>query len=177
MIARYGYKPIFQYKFRPLPREGSAPADGGFTILYYENGIISFSTYDARGLFMDELCFTLPGNVLQYFYSLLRNASSWLPSTPNDLRGSGDALYASSFAFDGYDPIRVYGIESLLCSPTGSPGGFFARHLYVLFEDICNLFAGYGVNLSLDGFTWDIDRIRPFRKNQLSVSAPQQGVI
>lgn len=176
MIARYGYKPIFQYKFRPLPREGAAPADGGFTILFYENGILSFSTYDARGLFMDELCFTLPGNVLQYFYALLRNANSWLPSTPNDLRGEGPSLYASSFAFDGYDPIRVFGIDSLLCAPTGSPGGFFARHLYVLFEDICNLFAGYGVNLSLDGFTWDPERNRPFRKNQLSVSA-RQGVV
>ena len=123
LIARYGYKPIFQYKFRPFGQGTSLPADGGFTILYYENGIVSFSTYDAHGLFLDELCFTLPGRVLQCFYGLLRNASSWLPSTPADLRGQEKCLYGSSFAFDGYDPIRVFGINSLLCEPCGSPGG------------------------------------------------------
>ena len=177
MIARYGYKPIFQYKFRPFPYNGVAPTDGGFTILFYENGILSFSTYDNRGLFLDELCFTLPSRALQCFFSLLRNASSWLPSTPNDLRGRGSSPYGSSFAYDGYDPIRVYNINDLLCEPCGSAGGFFARHLYVLFEDVCNLFAEHGVNLSLDGFSWDAERIHPFRKNQMRVSAPQQGVI
>ncbi len=177
LIARYGYKPIFQYKFRPLPIHGSEPTDGGFTILFYENGILSFSTYDARGLFLDELCFTLPGRVMQCFYGLLRNAASWLPSTPVDLRGSEEIFYGCSFAFDGYDPIRVYGINALLCEPTGSAGGFFARHLYVLFEDICNLFAEYSINLSLDGFSWDADQIRPFRKNQMAGSALQQNVI
>ena len=177
LIAGYGYKPIFQYKFRPFPQQGSEPTDGGFTILLSENGILSFSTYDARGLFLDELCFTLPGRVLQCFYGLLRNASSWLPSTPNDLRGQGESAYGSSFAYDGYDPIRVFGMNALLCEPCGSAGGFFARHLYVLFEDVCNLFAECGVNLSLDGFSWNVDRIRPFRKNQLYASGPQRGVI
>ena len=175
MIARYGYKPIFQYKFRPFPQDGILPSDGGFTILLYENGILSFSTYDASGAFLDELCFSLPGRVLQCFYSLLRNASSWLPSTPCDLRGPKDSPFGSSFAFDGYDPIRVWGMNDLLCEPCGSARGFFARHLYVLFEDVCNVLAEYGLNLSLDGFTWT-DRIRPFRKNQLRVSA-QQNVI
>ena len=174
MIAGYSYKPIFKYQFRPLPHDGMQPADGGFTILFYENGILSFSTYDARGLFMDELCFTLPSRVLQCFYGLLRNASSWLPSTPHDLSGGAESHFGSSFAFDGYDPFRVYGMNTLLCEPCGSAGGFFARHLYVLFEDVCNLFAEHGLNLSLDGFTWNADQIRPFRKNQMQVSGPQQ---
>ncbi len=177
MIARYGYKPVFHYKFRPFAQEGALPADGGFAILLYENAILSFSTYDAQGLFIDELCFTLPGRVLQYFYELLRNAASWLSSTPHDLRGPERAYFGSSFAFDGYDPFRVFGINSLLSEPCGSAAGFFARHLYVLFEDVCNLFVEYGINLSLDGFSWSAERIRPFRKNQLTVSSPQQGVV
>lgn len=177
LIARYGYKPVFQYKFRPFAQEGFIPEDGGFTVLFYENGILSFSTYNANGLFMDELCFTLPGRVLQCFYGLLRNASSWLPSTPADLRGNEAAVYGSSFAFDGYDPIRVFGMNSLICEPCGSPGGYFARHLYVLFEDVCNLFMEYGITLSLDGFTWNAEMIRPFRKNQMYSSAPQRNVI
>ena len=177
MIARYGYKPVFQYKFRPFGQNGAQPEDGGFSVLLYENGILSFSTYDAYGLFLDELCFAFPGQVLKCYYALLRNASSWLPSTPPDLRGQGGALYGSSFAFDGYDPIRVFGMTDLLCEPCGSAGGFFARHLYVLFEDVCNLFVEYGVNLSLDGFSWDTDKIHPFRKNQLSSSGAQRSVI
>ncbi|MBQ9252672.1 MAG: hypothetical protein IJ188_08560 [Clostridia bacterium] len=177
MIARYGYKPIFQYKFRPFGQNGDLPADGGFTVLFYENGILSFSTYDSHGLFMDELCFTLPGRVMQCFYGLLRNASSWLPSTPNHLQGQEESLYGSSFAFDGYDPIRVFGMNSLLCEPCGSAGGFFARHLYVLFEDVSNLFAEYGINMTLDGFSWSNDRIHPFRKNQMYASTPQQGAV
>ena len=175
MIAGYGCKPVFQYKFRPLMADNRA-ADGGFCVILYENRILSFSTYDVNGAFVDELCFSLPGRVMQCFYSLLRNASSWLGASPCDLRGSALTPYASSFAFDGYDPIRIWGISQLLCEPTGSEAGFFARHLYVLFEDVANLFAENGVRLSLDGFTWDSNQIRPFRKCQIGYSS-QQGVI
>ena len=178
MIAGYGCKPVFQYKFKPLAQNGgAAPVDGGFCIILYENGILSFSVYNAAGVFMDELCFTFPGKVLQCFYGLLRNASSWLPSTPANLTGTEKALYGSCFAYDGYDPIHVFGMNSLMSEPCGSPGGFFARHMYVLFEDVCNLFAEYGVMLSLDGFSWDADRIHPFRKNQVYTSGQQRIVI
>ena len=176
MISGYGCKPVFQYKFRPLPSKGKVPSDGGFCILLYENGVLSFSVYDLAGAFMDEVCFALPNRVLTCFYSLLRNASSWLGSTPRDLRGPAEAHFASSFAFDGYEPIRVWGINSLLAAPTRSASGFFARHLYVLFEDICNLLAENGISLSLDGFTWNPDSVRPFRKNQLYSSGAQNVI-
>ena len=175
MIAGYSYKPVFQYKFRPLMPDGRAP-DGGFSVILYENRILSFSTYDANGAFLDELCFALPGRVMQCFYSLLRNAASWLGMTPCDLRGGAYSAYASFFAFDGYEPIRVWGINELLCEPTGSEAGFFARHLYVLFEDVANLFAENGIRLSLDGFTWNGQQITPFRKNQFYTTG-QQGVV
>ena len=161
MIAGYGSKPVFQYKFRPLIQDQRAP-DGGFCVILYENRILSFSTYDVNGAFIDELCFSLPGRVIQCFYGLLRHANV--------------SPYASSFAFDGYDPIRVWGINDLLLQPPGSEAGFFTRHLLVLFEDVANLFAESGINLTLDGFTWDPARINPFRKNQLYYSG-QQGVI
>ena len=175
MIAGYGSKPVFQYKFRPLAQGGRAP-DGGFCVILYENRILSFSTYDADGGFLDELCFTLPTRVLQCFYSLLRNAGSWLGSTPCDLRGSEFSPYASSFAFDGYDPVRVWGMNQLICQPACSEDGFFSRHLYVLFEDVANLLMESGIRLSLDGFTWDQNRIQPFRKNQLTWTR-QQGAV
>ena len=175
MIAGYGSKPVFQYKFRPLVQDHRV-LDGGFCVILYENRILSFSTYRADGSFIDELCFSLPVWVRQCFDSLLRNASSWLGDTPCDLRGSGASPYASSFAFDGYDPVRVWGINDLLCQPAGSQAGFFTRHLYVLFEDVANLFAKCGIRMTLDGFTWDSDRIQPFRKSQL-FSSGQQGVI
>ena len=175
MIAGYGSKPVFQYKFRPLMQDRRV-LDGGFCVILYENIILSFSTYDVNGGFIDELCFSLPVRVIQCFYGLLRNASSWLGATPCDLRGSGVSPYASSFAFDGYDPIRVWGINELLCHPAGSESGFFTRHLYVLFEDVANLFAENGVRMTLDGFTWDSEKIQPFRKGQM-YSSWQQGVI
>ena len=176
MIAGYSCKPVFQYQFRPLPNQDHRVADGGFCIILYENRILSFSTYDAAGRFMDELCFSLPGRVMQCFFSLLRNAGSWLGSSPVDLRASNISPYASSFAFDGYDPIRIWGMNVLFCEPACSETGFFARHLYVLFEDVANLLAENGIRLTLDGFTWDNTMIRPFRKNQL-FSSGQQGVI
>ncbi len=172
MIAGYGSKPVFRYKFRPFS-QSSAPSDGGFCVILYENGIMSFSIYDAAGAFLDELCFSLPNRVLHCFYGLLRNASSWLSAAPSDLRGADAVLYGSSFAFDGYDPIRVYGMNSLVCEPCGSMQGFYARHLYVLFEDVSNLFAEQGITLSLDGFSWDSGRIRPFRKNQSNTITSQ----
>lgn len=175
MIAGYSSRPVFQYQFRPLMPDSRA-ADGGFCVILYENRILSFSTYGANGDFLDELCFTMPARVLDCFFSLLRNAGSWLGASPVDLRGEAMTPYASSFAFDGYDPIRIWGINDLLCEPTGSESGFFARHIYVLFEDVANLFAEQGIRLSLDGFTWDVQRVRPFRKHQLYHSA-RQGVV
>ncbi|MBQ6383660.1 MAG: hypothetical protein IJQ02_09650 [Oscillospiraceae bacterium] len=175
MIAGYGSRPVFQYKFRPLAHDARA-LDGGFSVILYENRILSFSTYDVSGVFLDELCFALPGRVTTCFYALLRGAAPWLGSTPCDLRGEDTSPYASSFAFDGYDPIRVWGINRLLVEPAGSEDGFFARHLYVLFEDVANLFAENGIRLTLDGFTWDSSRIRPFRKNQLRRTG-NQGVV
>ena len=132
---------------------------------------------DAAGLFIDELCFSLPGRVMQCFFSLLRNAGSWLGASPVDLRASNVSPYASSFAFDGFDPIRIWGMNELICEPACSEMGFFARHLYVLFEDVANLLAEKGIRMTLDGFTWDNNMIRPFRKNQLYASGPQQGVV
>ena len=175
MIAGYGSKPVFQYKFRPLMQDRRAP-DGGFSVILYENRILSFSTYDVNGAFIDELCFPLNGQVIQCFYGLLRNASSWLGATPCDLRGAVVTPYASSFAFDGYDPIRVWGINDLLLQAPGTEAGFFARHLLVLFEDIANLLSECGIRLTLDGFTWDMERVRPFRKSQLYASARQNAV-
>ncbi len=175
MIARGGSKPIFQYQFRPLMQNHRAP-DGGFCVILYENRILSFSTYGVDGSFLDELCFALPLKVIQYYYALLRNASSWLGSSPCDLRGAEASPYASSFAFDGYEPIRVWGMNDLLCQPTGSEAGFYTRHLYVLFEDVGNLFAGSGIRLTLDGFTWDAAKIHPFRKSQLYASMRQGAV-
>ena len=175
MIAGSGSKPVFQYKFRPLMQDRRA-LDGGFCVILYENRILSFSTYNADGSFRDELCFSLPVWVKQCFDSLLRNASSWLGDTPCDLRGANETPYASFFAFDGYDPIRVWGINDLLCKPVCSQAGFFTRHLYVLFEDVANLLAKNGIRMTLDGFTWDAARIQPFRRSQL-YSSGQQGVI
>lgn len=175
MIAGYGSKPVFQYKFRPLLQDRRAP-DGGFSVILYENRILSFSTYDINGAFIDELCFSLSGRVIQCFYGLLRSASSWLGATPCDLRGSNVSPYASSFAFDGYDPIRVWGINDLLLMPSGTEEGFFTRHLLVLFEDVSNLLSENGIHLTLDGFTWEMDRIRPFRKSQLYGSGRQYAI-
>ena len=43
-------------------------------------------------------------------------------------------------------------------------------------EDVANLLAENGIRLTLDGFTWDTERIHPFRKGQL-YSSGRQGVI
>ena len=175
MIAGYHSKPVFQYQFRPLINDRNA-ANGGFCVLLYENSILSFSTYDVSGAFIDELCFSLPSRIIPCLYGLLQNAGSWLGACPCDLRAAQMTTYASSFAFDGYDPVRVWGINDLLIEPAGSESGFFSRHLYVLFEDIGNLFAENGIRLTLDGFTWDMQKARPFRKNQMIFSG-RQGVI
>ena len=175
MIAGYQCRPVFQYQFRPLMKDHRA-ADGGFCIILYENSILSFSTYDVNGAFLDELCFSLPLRLMPCFYSLLRNAGSWLGACPCDLRAANLTPYASSFAFDGYDPVRVWGINDLLAQPAGSEAGFFTRHIYVLFEDIANLFAENGIRLMLDGFTWDTQMVRPFRKNQMNYSG-RLGVV
>lgn len=163
MISGYRAIPIFQYRFRPLGNDNRA-FDGGFCVTLYDNTILCCNTYNIDGSGKDEWCFRLSGRVLQCYYALLRNAVSWLGSTPEDIRGNNPGPYASFFAFDGYDPIRVWGIDTLLAEPCGSAAGYFVRHLIVLFEDVCTILAESGVTLALDGFTWDSSRIRPFQR-------------
>lgn len=175
MIAGNRYRPVFMYQFRPLMNDRRAP-DGGFCILLYENSILSFSTYDVSGAFLDEICFVLPPQVIHFFHGLVQSARNWLPACPCDLRAANVTPYASSFAFDGYDPVRIWGINALLNEPTGTESGFYTRHLYVLFEDVCNLLRDCGIRLSLDGFTWDTQRVHSFRKKQ-SYYTGRQGVV
>ena len=52
MITGNGSKPVFQYKFRPLMQDQRV-MDGGFCVILYENRILSFSTYNADGVFID----------------------------------------------------------------------------------------------------------------------------
>lgn len=163
MISGYECRPVFQYKFRPL---NNGAQDGGFSVILYENSILSFSIYDLSGAFMDETCFSLPGCVLQYFYSILKNAESWLGYAPQDLRNSDRCDYASSFAFDGYDPVRVWGMEQMLVAPMGTAEGFYSRHICVLFEDISNLLVEYGIEMTLRTFQWSGSKAQPFKRPQ-----------
>lgn len=166
--AGYEYRPLFQYKYHPL--NSKRPNDGGFTVILYENAILSFSVYGGRNqdtgkVFLDEICFTLPGRVLQYFFSLLKNAGSWLEYMPYDLRNGNRGKYTSLFAFDGYDPNMVVDIESLVTAPMGTSEGYYARHMYVLFEDIANILMEQGIELTLHSFHWDNAVIQPFKRN------------
>ena len=43
-------------------------------------------------------------------------------------------------------------------------------------ERILALFAENGIRMTLDGFTWDSNKIRPFRRSQM-YSSGQQGVV
>lgn len=175
MISGYRAIPVFQYKFRPLANDSRA-LDGGFCITLYDSAILCCTVFNLNGSRKDEWCFRLPSRSLQCYYALLRNAVSWLPSTPEDIRGENAGPYASLFAFDGYDPFRVWGIDTLLSEPCGSAGGFFARHLFVLFEDICNIFAESGVTLALDGFSWSPERIQPFQRTQPQFTGVQGAI-
>ena len=179
VIAGYGCKPVFQYKFRPLSQSRNRKPDGGFCIILYENGVLSFSTYAADGAFSDELCFSLSPQAISHFYSILRSTQSWLGDCPCDLRAAIQAHYASSFAFDGYNPIVIWEMNRLICEPTCSELGYFSRHIYVLFEDIASMLSKCGVHLSLDGFTWAAAKVHPFRKSQQPqyYTTGRQGVV
>lgn len=166
MIAGYGCKPVFQYKFRPLAETRRRKPNGGFSVILYENSILSFSTYAVDGSFCQELCFSLPSWVLVRFRDCLNASAYWLASCPCDIQYGTDSRSASSFAFDGYNPIRVWGMDKLLQAPVGDEFGFYARHIHVLFEDVSWLLSELGIHLVLDGFVWD-SQVTPFQKNQL----------
>lgn len=166
MILGGGCKPVFQYKYRPLPVRAEVQ-DGGFCVTLYENGAVSFCTFGVDGGLLDEICFSLPEQMLDYLDTLIGNAESWLDTVPADLRAQGTPLYASSFAYDGHDPVRVWGMETLLGMPCNTGEGYYSRHLYVLFEDTANLFAQYGILMTMNSFTWDSSRVMPFRRTNM----------
>lgn len=163
MISGGGSRPVFQYKYRPLPVRAEVQ-DGGFCVTLYENGVISFCVFGVDGGLLDEICMSFPEQLLRQLYSLIDSADSWLGSVPADLRAEDMPRYASSFAYDGYDPVRVWGMESLLGMPCNTGEGYYSRHLYALFDDTVNLFSQYGVFMTMNSFTWDSARVRPFRR-------------
>ena len=166
------YLPVFWYKYVPLT--SSNPNDGGFSVILYENSVLSFSVYGQREgssakVFKDENCFALPSEVMSYYKFLLHAADSWLDCTPKELRTIGRGRYSSQFAFGGYDPINVVDIESQILERMweGNGNGFFARHLYVLFEDIANTLMENGIRLTLDSFSWQSQKIQPFKRDNV----------
>ena len=168
-----GFNPVFWYKYVPL--NTSSANDGGFSVILYENCILSFSVYGQRDennvkICKDEICFKLPPEVLTFYKKLLLAADSWLQYLPSELRILGRGRYTSQFAFGGYDPINVVDIEAQILEKMweGNGNGFYARHLYVLFEDIANTLMERGVRLTLDSFSWQSHKIMPFKRENVN---------
>lgn len=169
MYATNDGNPVFGYKYVPLA--STNPDDGGFSIFLYDNALLTFSVYGQRNgssikELKDMICFELPKEVLAYYKVLLNVADSWLGCVPKEgLRAYGRGRYISQFSFDGYDPITVTDIESQILERMweGNGNGFFARHLYVLFEDIANTLMEKGARLTLDSFSWKSQAVQPFR--------------
>ena len=165
MISGSDNRPVFQYKYRPMSNDA---VNGGFTVTLYGNAVLSFATFDRSFTCTDEICFSLPLNVVRYFFSLVGNAESWLAYAPQDLRLLDKCREAAYFSFDGHDPIRLWEPEYLITQPMGTVEGFYSRHVYVLFEDVANLLVEHGIEMTTRSFEWDGMKARAFRR-----SAPQ----
>lgn len=176
MAVQQGTKPVFCYAYRPLLR-ATGTDDGGFTVNLMENGLLVFDVFSAHRQITREYTFTVPLNVVTRYQQEVRRAGWWLNSMKLHMAANPQPMYASIVCLDGWpEPFRFDDLPLLVNAPFRSERGHYARMMFNLLEDIAGMLAGCGVDLQLDSFQWDHNRILSFEEQQManSGSIPMQ---
>ena len=154
-------KALFCYAYRPLMPAGGA-RDGGFTVNLFDNDTLLFQCYDRDRRVTSEMQFALPAQVRIRYLQMVQTQAAWLGGVQPSLKCSS-ARYVSQFGFDQFSMIQVEDMEQLMNIGFRSHRGHYTRMLYNFFEDISTMMMEFGIDLRLDGFNWDPNRIQPMQ--------------
>ena len=151
---------VFSYSYTPtVPR--ISPNDGGFSVNLYDNDILEFSWRDTSSAPLGTQCFALPPAARMRYLALVQSNAGWLASFPQCMRLDREPRYTSFIGVDGYPLFLMEELPQLMQCPFRSIRGHYARVMYNFFEDISSIFYHFGVNITLEGFSWDANIVTP----------------
>lgn len=153
MISQPECRAIFHYAFRPLVREYKRyDLDGGFSVTVYDDNRAVFVMYDLPYTERTRATFMLDESFVKGYLAILSENDHWLQKLDQNVRLPENrvARYCSTFGFNGYSLINCDDPVEMMRMRLGTPEGYAARRLCMLFEDIMMLLNDYGLNLQFN---------------------------
>lgn len=151
--------PLFWYLYRPhaYGRRNAARADGGFNVALYPDHTLVYCTFNGEGVMTGCNTFQLPAEVTGRYMMILDSQSWWMGKLPRNICVDGDRPASTSrFGFTEKHPLfSCQDINTLVQAPFNSERGMYARRLRVMLECLSEMLFQYGIDLSVNSFSWN----------------------
>lgn len=172
MIARTDCPAIFQYAFQPLlPSWRREPTDGGFCLTMYQDARVTLEEFDIHGAEREQSTFMMPTELREQYLQLIAGCE-WLFGLPGEMElpAGKQARFISNIGLHGYPYLRVHDLPHQIHLPFLDPVGRGARRLCCLLEDISELFARYGIRLTVNEVEMDYRVLTPVNKTGMDAN-------
>ena len=150
MSACHNVRQVFRYVFYPF---GKQKRDGGFSVHLYSDGTFCFRAYTSAGFVAHEETFVVSSDVIAAYARLAVDNRGWLIRKMPVLAHHSKHLAACIIEIGDYAPIYAIDLEELTSLPESDPVGFFAKRIWVLFENASSLLLWCGLYLFQDHFS------------------------
>ena len=150
MSACHDVRQVFRYVFRPL---GQQKQDGGFSVQLYSDGRFCVQFCDIAGFVVKEDTFNVSLDVITAFERVALINRNWLILKRPILVGKSNYPAACVIEIGEYAPIYAVNLEELTSLPESDSVGFFARRIWILFENASSLLLLCGLYLFPDHFS------------------------
>lgn len=155
-LRRDSIRSVFCYAYRPCHSQ-----DGGFAVNVYTDDVLTFATFDPYRQPLQELVFHLRKGSAQRVLALIERADPWLRTFPLRMCCKPQPDAVSLIGVDGYPLFQMEDFTSLMTCEFRSIRGHNARLMFNLLEDVAAVLSKEGCNLTLTGFGWHNEYIRP----------------
>lgn len=170
--------PLFWYLYAPLTasRRDDNHAVGGFNVALYPDYTLVYCVFNGMNELVERDTFQLPAEVAGRYMMILESQSWWMSKLPREIKSNGRAAYVSMFGFTRQHPLfSCEDINTLVLEPFNSRRAMYARRLRGMLECMAEMLYDYGIELSVDDFHWDWNRISPLEYMQATPVQAAQG--
>ena len=171
--------PLFWYLYAPLKasRKEDNHSVGCFNVALYPDHTLVFTKFDGLHQLVERCTFQLPAAVTGRYMLILESQAWWIGKLPLAIHADGEASTKSFFGFTPQHPLfACEDIDTLVLADFNSQRGMYARRLRGMLECMAEMLYDYGIELGVDRFYWNWDRIQPLEQMQQStVQATQRG--
>lgn len=151
MIHQQGCPAVFHYAY--LPKDAATRLnenDGGFSVTLFDDCRLVFSHYAIDQHITEQKTYRMPLDLKMRLIELMDAHLPYLQKLPEFLRipDNISPRYISRFGYQHVPYLYCEDLHRLVRLDFGNKEGHAGRYLFALFEDVADLFATCGVELS-----------------------------